>query len=50
MLGAHLDLPALPRPVHGVGDGSGEGVGEQPVLPAAGVEQREEHHCRGWED
>ena len=49
MLGAHLDLPALPRPVHRVGDGSGEGVGEQPVLPTTGVEQREEHHCRGWD-
>ena len=50
MLGAHLDLPTLPRPVHGVGDGRGEGVGEQTVLPAAGVEQREEYHCRGCDN
>ena len=50
MLRAHLDLPAPPRPVHRVGDGRREGVGEQPVLPAARVEQREEHHGRGRED
>ena len=46
VLSAHQHLPPLPPVVRVLWNGRGEGIREQTLLSATGVQQRQEHHCQ----